>query len=486
MHSLILLSHQLNTRYIQNRDYHKVYVVLTKEQFKAFRYHHFRIITHISAAKHFALENGFEYLYENTWEEAFQTLDKKASYDVYEPVEHFMRDRIDEAFAQARLDVTRHTDINFFIPAIEKELKRPPYKLDPLYKAWRRRFNVLMVNGKPLGGRFSFDQENRARPPKNFPVEGPRFFKADTLTEKTVADVKTAFADHPTSTAPFRYPVTRADALKALEDFIHHRLKHFGRYQDAMKESVPFMAHSLLSAPINLGLLFADEVVARVSKAYNDGIAPIEAVEGFIRQVLGWREYIRGIYLVEGPHYKTQNVFGHAYEKPAFLYDGKTSMHCLKTVVHETLDHAYNHHIERLMIIGNLANLLEVHPDRLRMWFNEMYIDAFDWVVTPNVIGMALYADGGRMSTKPYITSANYIQRMSDYCKGCRYDPKAKTGPDACPVNALYYQFLDKHEGILRENPRMAFMYKHLDKLDKKTLKTLKDYAHSIMCSMHA
>ncbi|MFW6298955.1 MAG: cryptochrome/photolyase family protein [Bacillota bacterium] len=485
MHNLILLSHQLNTRYIQNQDYDKVYVILTREQFKAFRYHHFRIITHISAAKHFALKNGYEILYENTWEEAFQTLEKKASYDFYEPVEHFMRDRIHEALDQAQLDATPHTDINFFIPAIEKELKRPPYKLDPLYRTWRRRFNILMEEGRPVGGRFSFDQENRARPPKDFPVKAPRLFEADALTKEIVDSVKTDFPDHPSSQEPFQYPVTRADALEALDFFIHHRLKYFGRYQDAMKEGVPFMAHSLLSAPINLGLLFAEEVVSRVAQAYDEGIAPIEAVEGFIRQVLGWREYIRGIYQVEGRQYPKHNVFGHSHDKPAFFYDGETTMHCLKTVINETVDHAYNHHIERLMIIGNLANLMEVHPPALREWFNEMYIDAFDWVVTPNVIGMALYADGGLMSTKPYITSANYIHKMSDYCKGCAYDPKVKEGPSACPVNALYYRFLDRHENILRKNPRMSFMYKNLDKLDEEVLNTLKNHAKTIMKSIH-
>lgn len=478
---LILFSHQLNARYVEESGCDAVHIVLSKEQFEAFNYHKQRIVYHMSAAKHFCETHGFDFVYEDTFKEAFDRLEKDAVYVIYDPVEHGMRATVHKALDTAGMVFEAKSDINFFISDIKAEFEAPPYKLDSLYRRWRHRFDVLIEAGKPIGGRYSFDVKNRKGPPKTMTASPPLSFEADATTRTTIRTVAREFSSHPGEAETFAYPITRKSALKALDHFIAERLPHFGRYQDAMKEDSPFMAHSLLSAPINLGLLFADEVTAKAEQAYHDGTAPIEAVEGFIRQVLGWREYIRGVYLVEGTSYKDHNAFNHRLSRPGLLYDAKTSLHCLKTAVTNTIRHAYNHHIERLMIIGNLTNLMGIHPSEVRTWFNEMYIDAFDWVVTPNVIGMALHADGGMMSTKPYISSANYIRKMSDYCVTCGYDPKAKTGPDACPVNALYTRFLHRHENKLRRNPRMTFMYANLDKLDEKTLKTLISRAESFI-----
>lgn len=339
-----------------------------------------------------------------------------------------------------------------------------------------------MGQKSPIGGQFSYDKKNRHKPPKQLKVLPPLVFEMDETSQSLFKDINAMFKDHPTSTVKFTYPVTEEDAMALLEHFIFYRLPFFGQYQDAMMENEPFMAHSMLSASINLGLLMAKDVVKKVTQAYYDKLAPIEAVEGFVRQVLGWREYIRGVYLLEmKQNYHLHNVLNHTHHKPSFFYDGETSLHCMHVAINETIKHAYNHHIQRLMIVGNIANLLQISPQEIRTWFNEMYIDSFDWVVTPNVIGMAQYADGGKMSTKPYIASANYINKMSDYCDACRYDPKQKIGDKACPINALFYTFLHTHKDTLKHNPRMKFMYYNYHKLTSTTLNEMLKLVKAIM-----
>jgi deoxyribodipyrimidine photolyase-related protein len=280
--------------------------------------------------------------------------------------------------------------------------------------------------------------------------------------------VEKRFADHPGALTDFSYPVTREDALGLLKHFLIHRLPTFGDYQDAMLTNQPWMSHSLIASSLNLGLLSPKEVIDGAENMYQEGKAPLAATEGFIRQILGWREYVRGIYLVLGEDYLTSNHFNHDRPLPEFYYTGKTDMNCLKTTVEETIAHGYNHHIQRLMVLSNYANLAEVNPQAVNRWFNEMYIDSSEWVVAANVLGMGLHADGGKMATKPYIASGAYINKMSDYCDDCAFQVTLKTGKKACPFNSLYWHYLATKKDSFQANPRMTMMLSVWKKMDPK------------------
>jgi deoxyribodipyrimidine photolyase-related protein len=446
------------------------FVITTDEQFRLFLYHHTRIILHLSAAEHFATNENLPYFHRSTYQEVLPLIQDTEIY-VYDPYDWGHRRLIQEAFGTQ--SVTFLPDLNFYHEDPATLLQSPPYKLDPHYRVWRQETGILMENSKPVGGKYSFDTENRKIAPKQWAVTPPLLFEADDITKRVINDVLTTFPHNPSSSKAFGYPVTRTDALATLEHFISDRLAFFGDHQDAMLQDQPWMAHSLLSASINLGLLFVDEVVQAVEGAE----APLAAREGFIRQVLGWREYIRAIYVAQMPSYINRNYLDHHHPLPPLMYNATTSMNCLSTVVQETMENAYNHHIQRLMILGNITTLIGVDPTKVRQWFNEMYVDSFDWVVTPNVMGMASYADGGLMSTKPYVASANYINKMSNYCSSCRFDPTKKTGENACPVNVWYYDFLDRHQETLATNPRMVYMYANYRKLAPNDLQDIRQNA---------
>ena len=288
---------------------------------------------------------------------------------------------------------------------------------------------------------------------------------ADAITREAIADVNKHFADHPGTLVEFAWPVTRKDALRALKSFIDERLKHFGEYQDAMWANEPFLYHAHISAALNVKLLNPREVINAALTALNEGIAPIEAVEGFVRQVLGWREFIRGIYWLEMPGMRQANHFRHDRKLPAWYWTADTHMNCMRQTITQTLEHGYAHHIQRLMVTGIFGLLAETRPQELEDWYLAVYVDAVDWVELPNVAGMALFANNGRFTSKPYIASGQYIKRMSNYCGGCRYKPEVKTGSNACPFTTLYWNFLDKHEKMLRGNPRTALMVRNIVRL---------------------
>lgn len=469
--TLLLLSNHLNKRYLLPQMDNTI-VITTDEQFRLFLYHQTRIILHRSAAEHFANAEQLPFIHSETYLDFAQTLKGTEVY-LYEPYDVDHKRRLTEAFQNHV--VTFLPDLNFYHPSPQTLLSNPPYKLDPYYRTWRQETGILMEGKKPVGGKYSFDTENRKKAPKSWTVTPPLSFTASAITQKVIEYVSTTFTSHPYSSKPFEYPVTREDAMAALDHFITYRLPFFGDHQDAMLQAEPWMAHSVLSASINLGLLFVDEVVEAVEHVE----APLAAREGFIRQIVGWREYIRAIYVAQMPSYITHNYLDHHLPLPPLMYRGKTSMNCLSNVVKETIDHAYNHHIQRLMILGNITTLIGVNPNQVRQWFNEMYVDSFDWVVTPNVMGMASYADGGLMSTKPYVASANYINNMSNYCSSCRFDPTKKTGDNACPVNVWYYDFLDRHQDRLATNPRMVYMYANYRKLSPEDLSEIKQKAET-------
>ena len=345
---------------------------------------------------------------------------------------------------------------------------RKQLRLEYWYRELRRKNHILMTGEAPEGGQWNFDADNRESFGKAGPqnVPPPTRFKPDSITIDVMTLVNTRFASHPGTLTTFGWPVTRAQAQVALHDFIAQRLPLFGQYEDAMWSGEPWLYHSHLSAALNLKLLSAREVVQAAEDAYRAGRAPLAAVEGFIRQVLGWREYVRGIYWTQMPTYVDLNALNAQAPLPAFYWTGDTDMACLKDAITQTLAHGYAHHIQRLMVTGLYALLLGVKPQAVHRWYLSVYVDAVEWVELPNTLGMSQFADGGVMASKPYVASGKYIQRMSNHCKGCRYDPAQSTGTAACPYTTLYWDFLMRHEDVLKQNPRMAMQFKNLARLD--------------------
>ena len=361
-------------------------------------------------------------------------------------------------------------------------------RLEFFYRMMRKRHDIMMEGDAPLQGRWNFDAENRRAfsiaGPTNAPA--PLRIRPDAITREAMADVETHFAGHPGTLDHFAWPVTRKDALRALQAFVTERLATFGRYQDAMWTDEPFLYHSHISAAMNVKLINPREVIAAVVDAFEAGRAPIEAVEGYVRQVLGWREFIRGVYWLDMPGIREANHFRHARRLPAWYWTGDTQMNCMKQAVGQTLKHGYAHHIQRLMVTGIFGLLAEIEPKELEDWYLAVYIDAVDWVELPNVAGMALFANGGRFTSKPYIASGQYIKRMSNYCVGCSYRPEAKIGNDACPFTTLYWHFLDQHGEMLARNPRTSLMAKNIARMPDADRAALRAHATMTLNSLDA
>ena len=339
---------------------------------------------------------------------------------------------------------------------------RRNWRMENFYREMRREQGILMEGDRPAGGEWNYDQENRKRLPAGTVPPVRLRFPPDAMTREVMALVESRFPDHFGGLEEFGWPVTRANALLALDDFLAHGLQNFGDYQDAMKADAPFLFHSLLAPALNLGLLSPREVCRAAEAAWRSGAAPLNAVEGFVRQILGWREYVRGVYWTFMPGYADQNAL-HAMRKlPAFYWTGRTEMRCVREAIGSTARYAYSHHIQRLMVTGNFALLAGVAPKEIERWYLAVYADAFEWVEMPNTLGMAVFADGGQMASKPYAASGAYINRMSDICSGCAYDVKQKTGPKACPFNYLYWAFLIRQKDRLSGNPRLAMPYRTL------------------------
>jgi deoxyribodipyrimidine photolyase-related protein len=333
---------------------------------------------------------------------------------------------------------------------------RRTWRMEHFYREMRREHNLLMDGDAPAGGEWNYDAENRKRLPAGLVPPPRRRSTPDALTLEVMELVARRFSDHVGLLDGFDWPVTRDEALAALADFLTAGLPQFGDYQDAMRAGEAFLFHSLLSPSLNLGLLSPREVCRAAEAEWRAGRAPLNAVEGFVRQVLGWREYVRGVYWTSMPGYADSNALGATRPLPAFYWTGQTPLRCLSEVIGTTLRHAYSHHIQRLMVTGNFALLAGIAPREIERWYLAVYADAVEWVEMPNTLGMAVFADGGKMASKPYAASGAYIDRMSDFCRGCAYDVRQKSGPDACPFNYLYWAFLIRHAARFAANPRLA------------------------------
>ncbi len=392
------------------------------------------------------------------WQES---LEEKLKIEIdFQPNEMFLTDR-DEFAVWAR------------------SMKSP--LMENFYRRTRVQHNVLMARGKPVGGAWNFDKLNRKPAPGALLMPPVPNYPPDEITREVMDEVNRRFPDHPGSTDGFDYPVTRADAAAALQDFLDHRLPLFGDYEDAMLSDHGLLYHSRLSSAINNGLIEPMQAIRGAEERLKNQLAPVNAVEGFVRQILGWREYMYGIYWTFMPEYRDRNARGETAPLPDFFWTADTKMNCLAHTMKHVVDHAYSHHIQRLMIICNFATLAGLNPQSVNDWFLEMYIDSHDWVVTPNVVGMGMNADGGTCATKPYVSSGAYINRMSDYCKSCRYKVAERTGPDACPFNYLYWTFLEANRKKLETNPRIGMVLKNLDKFDPQTLQDMREQKQSLL-----
>lgn len=358
---------------------------------------------------------------------------------------------------------------------------RRELRMEFFYRDMRRQTKLLMDGDKPVGGRWNFDAENRAPPRKGVAFPVPPRFEPDAITQECIALVEKVAPDNFGDATPFWFPVTADQAEELLQHFLSQALPRFGETQDAMLANEKFLNHSLLSIALNAGLLDPLSVCRRAETEYRQGRAPIEAVEGFIRQIIGWREYVRGVYWLTAPGYAERNELGAGRPLPAFYWTGRTDMNCLARTVAQTKQEAYAHHIQRLMVTGNFALLAGIDPKQVHEWYLAVYADAYEWVELPNTLGMALHADGGMLASKPYAASGNYINRMSDYCGGCRYDVKKRVGENACPFNALYWDFIDRHAQRFSRNPRMANICRGLDRFDAEERQAIRDRARQFL-----
>ncbi len=472
------LSDALSALRAADKSYDVVVMAEVAEETTYVRHHPKKIALVLSAMRHFAAslrDEGWQVAYtrlddpQSTGSITGELLRRAAAHGVSsvlatQPGEW----RLVEALEALPLEVSLLPDDRFIASLEEFDTwaeGRKELRMEYFYREMRRKTGLLMDGDKPAGGKWNYDHDNRKPASDDLLRPGPKRFEADTVTEEVLTLVEDQFADHFGDLRPFGLAVTRDQALEAFEHFTQHLLADFGPYQDAMLSNDRFLHHALVSPYLNIGLLNPLEICRRVEAEWIAGRLPLNSAEGFIRQIIGWREYMRGIYFREGPDYTTRNDLDHSRKLPDFYWGAETRMSCVSHAVKQTGEEAYAHHIQRLMVTGNFALLAGLDPVALHEWYLSVYFDAYEWVEAPNTIGMSQYADGGIIASKPYVSSGNYIDRMSDYCGSCDYSVKTKTGEGACPFNLLYWHFLIRHRDRFAKNPRMAQMYRTWDRM---------------------
>ncbi len=406
---------------------------------------------------------------------------------VVEPGEYRLRAEMMEWSDAAQVPVEVLSDDRFFWSTSRFDAwaeGRRQLRMEDFYRVMRRETGLLMDGSGPVSGVWNLDRENRKRLPKGTEIPPRLSFTPDAITQDVLALVEGQFANHFGRLDGFDMPVTADEAEAAFAYFLTHHLPHFGDYQDAMAAGAPYLFHSVISPALNLGLLDPRDLCRRAEQCWAEGAAPLNAVEGFIRQILGWREFVRGVYWLRMPDYAQTNFFDAARPLPGFYWTGETDMRCMAEAIGQTRDLAYAHHIQRLMVTGNFALLAGLAPDEVCAWYLVVYADAYEWVELPNTHGMALFADGGVLGSKPYASSGKYIARQSDYCSGCRYDVTQRTGPDACPFNFLYWDFLARNRTRLADNHRMRLIYASLDRMDSHDVAAMRSQAAAFLDSL--
>jgi deoxyribodipyrimidine photolyase-related protein len=444
-----------------------VLIVESVERGAALPYHKQKLALIYSAMRHFAREleaQGFGVCYRRAhrWTDGIQAHLREfpgAKLEMMEPTDYGVREPLQMAIENAggTLEVVEN---ELWLSGKEDWARftkgRKQWRMEYFYRQLRERTGWLMDGPQPIGGRFNFDAENRDPPPRDHRFPPKLTLAPDALTLETFAWVEQTFPDHFGSLEGFNWPVTRAQALEALEHFLDHRLAGFGPYEDAMLSGENQLYHSLISPAMNLGLLTAREVCEAALERASE--VPLQSLEGFIRQVLGWREFMHHVYDVLMPGLHDANALEHHAALPDLYWTGETKMRCLSSSVKQLLETGHTHHIQRLMVLGNFALLLGVSPQAVNEWFLLGYVDAYDWVVTPNVVGMSQHAMLDRFTSKPYIAGGAYINRMGDYCGGCAYNPKLSSGATACPFTTLYWDFIHRHAARFQKNPRMGMV----------------------------
>jgi len=415
---------------------------------------------------------------------------KPARIVIVEPGEYRVESMLKTVAAEAGIALDIRPDRDFYCSRAEFAAwakRHSQLRMEFFYRDMRKKTGVLMERAQPVGGQWNYDADNRKSFGKAGPgllLPAPHAFPPDEITRDVTALVNQTFPNHPGTLANFELPVTAEDATIALNDFVANRLPSFGDYQDAMWTDQPFLYHARISATMNLKLLDPRAVIMAVEDAYHRGHAPLAAVEGFIRQILGWREYVRGIYWAFMPEYINRNALEATEKLPDFYWDRTTDMNCLKQVVGETLAYGYAHHIQRLMVTGLFALLFAVDPVEVHKWYLAIYWDAVEWVEMPNTTGLSQFADGGLMGSKPYIASGKYIHRMSNYCEGCRYKPDEAVGEKACPFTTLYWDFLMRHEQMLNGNQRTRMQVRNLTRISKEKKEAIREQARDFRAAM--
>ncbi|HIK46367.1 MAG TPA: cryptochrome/photolyase family protein [Leptolyngbyaceae cyanobacterium M65_K2018_010] len=462
-------------------------LLLESEQLARDRpYHRQKLVLVWSAMRHFAQEleqAGWSVTYTLSQDTAASLLAWIQAYDIHElrlmdPIDHPFTEWLQSLDLPCQVTLLENNHFLWSTAAFNTwASNRRGLLMESFYREGRKRLQVLMADGEPEGGQWNYDKENRQPPKGQIHPPRPRWFAPDAITQAVIEKVEGLEIPTFGQATPFRWAVTRAQALAVLDTFMAERLPTFGPYQDAMVSGEDTMWHALLSPYLNLGLLHPLEVIQRVEAAYYQQSLPLNSVEGFIRQVLGWREYMRGLYSYFGPGYAQHNWFDHHHPLPEFFWTGAVEMNCLHQVIDQIQRTGYAHHIQRLMILSNFALIAGFNPQAVENWFHAVFIDAYDWVMQTNVLGMGLFADGGRLASKPYAASANYVNRMSDYCQGCRYNPKTRTGEQACPFNFFYWDFLHRHRQKLQRQGRMSFILKNLDRMAGEELEEIQQRA---------
>ncbi|WP_409433428.1 cryptochrome/photolyase family protein [Litorimonas sp. RW-G-Af-16] len=492
------LSHNLSSLAISEPDESVILMMEVKHEATHVPHHVKKLVFLFSAMRHFAEElrgKGWTVDYieltdaDNTGEfsaEMKRALDRHdvSQIRVCEPSVWRVLDYVKGWEAAFDIPVTVTPDDRFI--ATHDDFKswasgRKQLRMEYFYRDMRRKTDLLMDGDKPEGGKWNYDSQNRKPPKSGLDFPGPLRFDPDAITQDVIKMVREEYPNRFGKVDDFFYGVTRDDALKSLDYFVDNGLEKFGDYQDAMVGNEAFLFHSLLSPYLNAGLLAPLEICQKIEAAYKNDTAPLNAVEGYIRQIIGWREFVRGIYWREMPGYEMQNFLEAERPLPEFYWTGETDMRCLSKSIGQTIDHAYAHHIQRLMITGNFALLIGADPYAVHEWYLSVYIDAFEWVELPNTLGMSQFGDGGLLGSKPYASSGSYINRMSDYCGDCKYNVKDRVGDKACPFNSLYWHFLNRNEDKLRGNPRLNMPYANLDKMDEETRDGLMEQADKFL-----
>ena len=502
---VLILGDQLDLKGAALRDFDfKTDEVVMIESIPEAQYvwsHKAKIALFLSAMRHFAkslkeLNYPLEYIQASPLSIVAALKEKIAQERIthlicVEPGEWRLKQQLEELAKELSIGLEMREDDHFYCSHqefIQWTAGKKELRLEYFYRLMRKTHNILVDSeGNPEGGQWNFDQDNRKPYPKKGPgmIEAPVLFESDLVTKEVFEFVNATYSDHPGSLDDFWWPVTREQALEALDYFVEYRLRNFGIFQDAMWTDTPLGWHSILSSSLNLKLLNPREVINAVLQAWKKYSLDLSTVEGFIRQILGWREFVRGMYYLDMPRMAQDNYYGHQRSLPKWYWTGKTDMACMKDAIGQTLRYGYAHHIQRLMVTGNFALLAEILPSEVCDWYLAIYVDAIEWVELPNTAGMALFANGGRFTSKPYIASGAYIKRMSNYCDSCKYKPDVRFGDAACPITTLYWNFLIKHRSQFESSPRTRLMTANLKRISDKDQKSIVEHADQLLNNLN-